>query len=257
MTSGSEATPTITLDAFQKDSSILAVLQGELVLQNCEGVRERLNALLTENVDAFYLYLGRLEFVDSAGWGAMVGLKMAAHRNRSRFIFLSPTPRIREIFRISKLDKVFDVLEGAEADTIRRDIMTKENVLFRESRDENQGRFVTEAQYKPIPVPEATVKSTLENDDQKQAERSSRDALEHLRNGAYQQAIDEYKKVLEINPDSMSALNNLGVVYEKKAEWYPEAIKTWQRVLQLSEVKNDVKHAERAQKHLQFLERMK
>ena len=65
-----------------------------------------------------YMLLGDLEFLDSAGLGVLVGFKMAASKNRTRLIFLSPPPRVEDIFRISKLDTILEVLKGAEADVI-------------------------------------------------------------------------------------------------------------------------------------------
>ena len=87
-------------------------------------------------------------------------------------------------------------------------------------------------------------------------ERLSRDAVEHLRQGDYQKVIDRYLEVLDIDPDDLSALNNLGVVYEKRPEWNGRAVQTWKQVLTLSEKRNDSKHSERARRHLQSLDQL-
>ena len=67
--------------------------------------------------------------------------------------------------------------------------------------------------------------------------------------------IETYLKVLEIDPDDISALNNLGVVYEKRPEWRDKAVETWKRVQELSETRQDEKHADRARRHLKSLTR--
>ncbi|MBI3735919.1 tetratricopeptide repeat protein [Candidatus Sumerlaeota bacterium] len=246
------------IDAYQSGSELLVILKGRLVLENCDGARKRLHTLLTDKIDKFYIYLGRLDFVDSAGWGAMVGLKMAANRNRTRLVFLTPTQRIMEIFKISKLDTIFEILSGPEAEAIRSALVKRENLLWRDSPDESQNRFKTEDEsFTPHGgAPASTPRTPLQPlraERQKETEKLSRDAVEHLRHGDYQKAIELYRRVIELDPEDLSAMNNLGVVYEKKPEWFGEARKVWKRVLELSESRNDAKHAERAKKHLEFL----
>ncbi len=241
------------MDAYQAGSEILVILKGRLVLDNCDVARKRLNDLLTEKIDKYYLYLGRLDFVDSAGWGTLVGLKMVANRNRTRLTFLSPTPRILDIFHISKLDTIFEIISGPEAEAIRGALVKRDYLLWRDSPDESQNRLSTDEAVGPGPVnPEKPIPTSGER--QRETERFSRDAVEHLRQGDYQRAIDAYRRLLDADPEDLSALNNLGVVYEKKPEWHSEAVQTWKRVLELSERRKDPKHAERARKHLEFLQ---
>lgn len=248
--------PKIWIDAFQSGDELLVILKGKLVLENCEAARARLTTLLTERVQRVDIYLGRLEFIDSAGWGAMVGLKMLANRNRTRLVFLSPSERVREIFRISKLDAIFEILDGPEAEDRRAALMKRENAVFRESQDESQQNFVTEANY-PTHVTESEALRGPGHprlDPRIEAATLAGDALEHLRNGSYAKAVELYKRLLEVQPDDLTALNNLGVVYEKRPEWRSDAVATWKRVLRLSEERQDAKHADRARKHLQYLD---
>lgn len=259
-----ETKQALLIDAFQAGGEALVILKGRLMLENCDTARQRISEVLTESVETLYIYLGRLEFIDSAGWGAMVGLKTIANRNHSRLVFLSPTPRVREIFKISKLDAIFEILEGSDAETVRANLVKRENIVFRDSQDENQAAYVTEGGHTPeepggglqgVRAP-AIAGAGIKNDRQRELDLLARDALEHLRNGAYQRAVDLYKKIIEIEPEDLSALNNLGVVYEKKPEWYGEAMEIWKRVFELSKSRNDLKHVDRARRHIEYLERM-
>ena len=56
-------------------------------------------------------------------------------------------------------------------------------------------------------------------------------------NELWDEAIFRWKKVLQFNPDSASAHNNLAVAYEKKGLW-EEAEKEYKQAIQLSP-KND------------------
>ncbi len=253
-----DAKHTLFVDAYQSGSELLVIMKGRLVLETCEAARKRLNGFLTEKIDKYYIYLGRLDFVDSAGWGALVGLKMLANRNRTRLVFLTPTQRIMEIFRVSKLDTIFEIVTGPDAEAIRSNLVKRENIVWRDSPDESQNRLNTEDESFTPPGGSNGPKTPLQAvrpERSKESEALARDAVEHLRQGDYPKAKDLYMRALEITPDDLSALNNLGVVCEKRPEWHAEAIKTWERVLSLSESHNDAKHAERARKHLEFLKK--
>lgn len=248
---------TLFIDAYQSGSDLLIIMKGRLVIENCDRARKKLSEFLTGQVERYIIYLGRLEFVDSAGWGALVGLKMAANRNKTRLVFLSPTQRISEIFKVSKLDTIFEILTGGEAEALRSALVKRENIVWRDSPDESQERFNTEDESYTPPAGSGTDARApiqpVRAERQKEAQRLSNDAAAHLRHGDFQKAIDLYRQVLEIDPEDLSALNNLGVVCEKRPEWRNDAVTTWKRVLEVSQSRNDEKHAERARRHLEFL----
>jgi tetratricopeptide (TPR) repeat protein len=82
------------------------------------------------------------------------------------------------------------------------------------------------------------------------------DAVEYLRQGDYPKAIDAYQRALQFEPENLTALNNLGIIYEKRPQWYPQARQIWEKVLDLSRRHGDDQHAARAQKHLQSLAKL-
>jgi Tfp pilus assembly protein PilF len=57
--------------------------------------------------------------------------------------------------------------------------------------------------------------------------------IEAAKNDLWEEAIFRWKKVLETNPDSAAAHNNLAVAYEKKGLW-EEAKKEYEIALKLS-----------------------
>jgi anti-anti-sigma factor len=248
----------ILLDAYKSGGDILVLLKGRLVLTNCERVRKRLHELLSPEIAQIFLHLGQLEYVDSAGWGAMVGLKMAANRSRVRMCFLSPGERILDIFRISKLDSIFEIKSGAEAEVIRSEIESRSNLLWRDSPDETQNLFITEvSNLTPFALQTASGAESPRPEEierRRSLQRLTRDAVEHLKHGRYEKVIEVYQRVLDVDPNDISALNNLAVVYERKPEWRDRALETWKRVVEVSESCNDLKHSERARRHLQALQ---
>ncbi len=245
----------LLIDVYRARNELLVELAGRLTLENSETVRKRLHELIESDLEKFYLYMGGLEYVDSGGWGTMVGLKVAVNRNRTRLTFLAPNDRVMDIFRISKLDSIFDIVTGVQAEAIRKTIERPENLVSRESPDESQSRFNTEAYFTPYTDESITSVGQRPGvlDGGSQIAELSKRAVEYLRFGDYAKVVETYLKVLEIDPDDISALNNLGVVYEKRPEWRQKAAETWERVLMLSEALRDAKHADRARRHLKSL----
>lgn len=250
------AKTSLLIDAYQDGGNLLVILKGRMVLENSETVRARLHALVKPPVKKFYIHMGLLEYVDSAGWGTMVGLKMAALRNQALLTFLAPGDRLLDIFRISKLDAIFELIHGSEAESIKKGIETPENLLWRDTPDESQKKFSTEAYF--IAGESKAITPGAEDAAQKEAQREAiaeltQKALDHLRLGDYPKVIEVYREVLDLDPNDIAALNNLGVVYEKQDEWHEDALNAWTRVLEIGRERGDAKHADRAQRHLQAL----
>lgn len=244
------------LEVYRKGREMLFVLRGRLVLQYCQEAKHRLNALFTPQVDQVYLYLGDLQFLDSAGLGVLVGLKMNANKNRTRLSFLSPPSRIEDIFRVSKLDTIFEISGGAEADLIHAALCKEEHCVFSDSRSHSNTDAQSGSEAVRSMLTQLGPDSEVMDESTRQARQLCMDAVEYIRQGDYSRAIDAYRRALQIDPDNLSALNNLGIVYEKRQEWYPQAAETWRRVMELSESRADEKHALRARKHLESLSKL-
>lgn len=245
------------IDAYRKSHDLFVVLRGRLILQYCHDAKTRLINLLTPQVDHVYLYLAELQFLDSAGLGVLVALKMSASKHRCRLTLLSLPSRIEDIFRVSKLDTIFEIHGGTEAEVIRGSLQNDANCLWRDKKDQRQRHFSTASEPTPQqhgPLTQVPFTKGLEGDESDQkVKQYCLDAVEYIKRGEYQQAIDAYRNALSLDKENLTALNNLGVIYEKRPEWYGEARNVWQEVLQISTRNDDEKHARRARKHLESL----
>jgi tetratricopeptide (TPR) repeat protein len=70
-----------------------------------------------------------VDFIDSAGLGVLVGLKMTTNKNKSRLILVSPSKAVHDILYISKLDSIFDIVTGNEAEAIRTRLAVTANLI--------------------------------------------------------------------------------------------------------------------------------
>ncbi len=248
------------IDVYRKDRELLIILRGQLILPQCPNAKTRLQSLFSTLVDQIYIHLPGLTFLDSAGLGVLVGLKMLANKNRTRLTFLAPPARVEDIFRVSKLDTIFEIRGGIEADMVCAALQKEENILWRDSKDTSQAQFNTEISDNPAGFNSGGLTQMTPSErtgfEGQDARQFCANAVEYIRQGDFQRAIEAYNKALRLEPNNLSALNNLGIVYEKKAEWYAQAQETWKKVLEISTASGDEKHAERARKHLDSLAKL-
>ena len=52
-----------------------------------------------------------------------------------------------------------------------------------------------------------------------QVDEHCRKAVELMRQGDYEKAVEKYLEALKIDPDYLPAYNNLAIVYEKRPAW--------------------------------------
>jgi tetratricopeptide (TPR) repeat protein len=191
----------------------------------------------------------------------LVGLKMQANRNRTSLTFLSPPPRVEDIFRVSKLNTIFEILSGPEADVIQATLKKDEYCLWSDSKDTRQSGYITEHSLGGKPTVHGGITQVPLNEGPRdeialRVNQCCNEAVEHLRLAEYAKAAEAYEKALQLDPENLSALNNLGVVYEKKPEWYGKSLRTWKQLLELSNRLPDEKHAARARKHIESLSKL-
>ena len=68
------------------------------------------------------LNLAGVTYVDSSGVGQLTGALTSAHRQGASLKLLSPTPRVLDLLKMSKLDTVFDIStdEGTAVASFKR-----------------------------------------------------------------------------------------------------------------------------------------
>lgn len=87
-------------------------LSGEIDIFNSPQLKMRLTELLTEKDAHLFLYCKHLEYIDSTGLGALVGVMKTVKSNGREMHLVSVKPNLMKLFRITNLDKVFVIEEG-------------------------------------------------------------------------------------------------------------------------------------------------
>lgn len=241
------------LRIFENSGQLLFHLSGRIVLDECDRLKSSILQFLGPKVTQLYLDLSKVDFIDSAGLGALVGIKVSANKHRAKLAIISPSRGVSDILTVSKLDSIFEIITGADAEQIVTSIAKPETeksiAAGQASPAASRGPAVPS-----MPATGARPAAAPPDGAKDQIDRLCRDAVEHMRRGDYESAASAYLKAIEINPDYLPAHNNLAIVYEKRPEWHAEAVAQWKRVLDLSSRNNDTKHVDRAKKHLANLQ---
>jgi anti-anti-sigma factor len=239
---------------FQTTSEAYIAFRGRIVLEDCERLRAAAVAAISRpGVDRAYVDLSQVDYIDSAGLGLLVGLKMTAKKSNARIILLAPTRTVADILYISKLEGIFEILTGAEATAVKSRI-TATGAPEQPSAPaaSNESQFGTQ-----FPELGSTTNATPATAGRReQVEDHCRRAVEYMRQGNYEMAVEEYRAALDSDPEYLPALNNLAIVYEKQPSWNALAVEQWEKVLSLSRQRGDQKHQDRATRHLANLRSM-
>lgn len=262
------------LKIYKSDHNVYVTITGRIVLDECERLKDSVVTLIDKGVTQVYLDFAGVDFIDSAGLGVLVGLKMTANKNKSRLIIVSPSQNFSDILNVSKLDSIFDIIDGAEAELLKAS-MTLNDYLYKPAEEERQpvkfslsglisgvGQAVQDAPSQEaveVKIGEQQVKSAMPSTLKSEKDAIGdhcQNAVEFIRHGEYEKAVNEYLEALQLDPEYLPAHNNLAIVYEKKPSWHAKAIEQWEKVLELSQKGGDQKHIDRAQKHLANLKKL-
>ncbi|MGH9519994.1 MAG: STAS domain-containing protein, partial [Terriglobales bacterium] len=85
---------------------------GRIILgQETNDLRESVKGLLANGITKIVINLANVDFIDSSGLGALVGLYSTANSRGAKIKLASITKRFHELLMITKLLTVFDVYD--------------------------------------------------------------------------------------------------------------------------------------------------
>lgn len=264
------------LEIYQSQSDLYFSFRGRIILDECERLRNTCLPLIAKGVEQVMVDLSKVDFIDSAGLGLLVGFKMQASKNKARVILLQPSKPVADILYISKLDGIFEVVSGAQAEAHRSRLVQPQNKLGQGGAAASQpagekmavqgvsadwmnsklDTAFTDTAAGAEAGGAAQVSPGAPRVSREEVEDHCRRAVEYMRQGNYEMSVQEYTAALEADPEYLPALNNLAIVYEKQPSWTSKAIQTWEQVLRLSQQRGDQKHMDRAKRHLENLKKM-
>ena len=85
-------------------------ISGRIVLEETARLRRLVHDLLDNGYRQIILNLADAEYIDSAGLGCLVGSFTSARKHNADLELLSPSEKVRNAMRITKMYTVFDIL---------------------------------------------------------------------------------------------------------------------------------------------------
>ncbi len=101
-------TPELKLSTEQKPEETIVRGTGKITAATTNLLQSTIRGLIPGN-KRIVLDLTEVEYVDSSGLGALVGVYMAANHANCVLELVNPRQRIRDLFKITKLASIFDV----------------------------------------------------------------------------------------------------------------------------------------------------
>ena len=92
----------------------VVTVTGDITLNKGGDVilKDKINSLLQQGQKKILLDLGRVAYVDSAGLGQLVQVKVTASRNTAELKLLNITKRLKDLLVVTRLSTVFDSFES-------------------------------------------------------------------------------------------------------------------------------------------------
>ena len=84
-------------------------LQGELDVSTADKLKEHLHNLEDEKILDMKINLENLDYIDSTGLGAMIGVLKKLKTDNKEIYIINPKSNVKKIFTITGLDKIFKV----------------------------------------------------------------------------------------------------------------------------------------------------
>lgn len=95
---------------LEKELPIIA-LEGEVDVYTAPQLKQQMISLLEEGAREVVVDLSRVDYLDSTALGVLIGGLKRLREMDGNLALVCPSPRIRRVFEITGLDKIFDIYD--------------------------------------------------------------------------------------------------------------------------------------------------
>ncbi|MHB1001417.1 MAG: STAS domain-containing protein [Armatimonadota bacterium] len=98
---------------INENASILQ-LEGEVDVYTAPQLKQQIISLLDSGIHNIIVNLESVEYLDSTALGVLIGGLKRLREREGSLDLVCPSPRIKRIFEITGLDKIFDIYSSEE-----------------------------------------------------------------------------------------------------------------------------------------------
>ena len=114
------------MDTRKVDEEVpLIHLEGEVDVYTAPQLKQQMISILEDGASELVVDLTKVEYLDSTALGVLIGGLKRMRERDGNMVLICPSPRIRRVFEITGLDKIFDIF-NTEIET--REAVGKEKV---------------------------------------------------------------------------------------------------------------------------------
>lgn len=106
--------PALDLRTIRDRPYPVVEVHGDVDLKSCAALRDHVAALLEQRPETLVVDLAGVGHVDSSGVGTFVEIKHRAERRGTRLALACMPPRVRAVFEITRLDRVFTIVDSLD-----------------------------------------------------------------------------------------------------------------------------------------------
>jgi anti-anti-sigma factor len=104
-------TPTLTLVTEKTATEVIVRCSGKISMENADQLRDTARKLIAES-QRVVLDFSDVSYLDSSGLGMIVGVYISAKKARCQLKLINLSPRVKEIFTLTRLDEALAGHEG-------------------------------------------------------------------------------------------------------------------------------------------------
>lgn len=93
----------------QNGKTVISVDEDRVDAHNSSELKDRILKVLEGGAHGLIVDLGKVDFIDSSGLGALLSGYKNANRRASTFALACLKPRVRSMFELTRLHRVFDI----------------------------------------------------------------------------------------------------------------------------------------------------
>ena len=94
--------------------TVLSLKEERVDAHNAAELKDRLLKALEEDGHALVIDLSQVQFIDSSGLGALLSGYKNANLRASGFALVGLQPRVKSMFELTRLHRVFEIYPGIE-----------------------------------------------------------------------------------------------------------------------------------------------
>lgn len=98
---------------MEKEMPIIE-LEGEVDVYTAPQLKQQIISILDGGAKILAINLTKVDYLDSTALGVLIGGLKRMREKDGNMVLVCPSPRIRRVFEITGLDKIFDIYDTEE-----------------------------------------------------------------------------------------------------------------------------------------------